>query len=189
MNSKAAIDIDEQLIRDSQKGDRSAFARLLEIVYDMIYAFALKWVDHVSDAEDVTQLVCVKLAKIIKQFRFESAFSTWLYRVVVNCVRDWQRTQKRHQSYEQVSAEPISSSNTSESEAELHRVLAQVDAMGKGYKEALLLVYAEGLSHAEAARVLDVKESTVSWRLHHVKKQLLESQSDPGSKQKGVTSQ
>lgn len=172
MVADTITDIDESLIRDSQKGDRNAFARLLAIVYDLIYCFALKWLDQASDAEDVTQLVCVKLAKVIRQFRFESAFTTWLYRIVVNCVRDWQRSQKRHLHEDISAAEDHASEQTSESEAELQRVLAEVESMGKGYKETLLLVYAEGFTHAEAAQILDVKESTVSWRLHHIRKHL-----------------
>ena len=44
--------------------------------------------------------------------------------------------------------------------------------MADGFKETALLVHAEGLSHAEAAEVLGVKESTISWRLHEMRKQL-----------------
>ena len=172
MNASSAKEIDEQLIRDSQKGDRDAFARLLDLVYDMIYRFAFTWLKHVSDAEDVTQQVCIKLAQVIRQFRFESAFSTWLYRVVTNCVRDWQRSQKRHRNGGEQADEPLSSATSSESQAELERVLGDIDAMGKGFKETVLLVYGEGFSHAEAAEILNIKESTVSWRLHQVRKYL-----------------
>ncbi len=167
--------IDEGLILASQKGDSRAFARLLESIYDMIFHFALRWAGHVCDAEDITQQVCVKLAKVIQSFRFESAFTTWLYRLVVNCAHDWARREKKHRQTELGADESSGSAVEAESSAELQRVLSLVDAMGKGFKDTLLLVYAEGLSHREAADVLGVKESTVSWRLHEIKKQLRSS--------------
>lgn len=166
------IEVDEGLIRKSQAGDRSAFESLLSVVYDLIYRFALSWCACVNDAEDVTQQACIKLAKVIRQFRFESAFTTWLYRLVVNCAHDWERKQRRHIHSElpQVSESDVSSSISAHTE--LSRVIKVVEAMGEGYKDVLLLVYAEGLNHREASEVLGVKEGTVSWRIHEIRKRL-----------------
>lgn len=180
--------IDDSLIRSSQAGDRSAFERLLELIYDMIYRFALRWSGCVSDAEDITQQACIKLAKVIGQFRFESAFTTWLYRLVINCAKDWSRAQQRHrqtsgvQHIAEAAEVSVSSDGALEASSEITRVLALVDKMGKGFRETLLLVYAEGMSHKEAAEILGLKESTVSWRLHEIKKQLNQhdQQSDSG---------
>ena len=166
--------IDDDLIRESQRGSRSAFEQLLELLYDTIYRFALKWAGCVTDAEDITQQVCVKLARAIQQFRFESAFTTWLYRVVMNCAKDWSRSQQRHRhSPDDTHAQEAVSSETSlEAGTELDRVLAVVANMGEGYLETIILVYAEGFSHREAGEILGVKESTISWRLHEIKKRL-----------------
>lgn len=170
--------VEEQLIRAAQKGDRSAFAQLLVLVYDLIYRFAFKWAGNRFDAEDITQQACIKLANTIKQFRFESAFTTWLYQLVINCANDWGRTERRH-SPPNMEQHPSTSDdrhttedNRSEAYVQLYQMLEQVDAMGKGFKETLLLVFAEGMSHAEAATILGVKESTVSWRIHEVRKHL-----------------
>lgn len=170
MSSPEHLDIDESLIRASQSGDRSAFERLLIVVYDIIFRFAMRWVKKVSDAEDITQQVCIKLARVIKQFKFESAFTSWLYKIVLNTVRDWSRAQR----YTDNSEAPanLSSPDQAESSAELERVIKLVDALGKGFKETLLLVFAEGFTHKEAAEVLQVKESTISWRIHEIKKAL-----------------
>lgn len=168
--------VEDKLIRAAQGGNSKAFAVLLSLVYDIIYRFAFKWAGNKHNAEDITQQACIKLAKVIKQFRFESAFTTWLYRLVLNCANDWGRSEKRHYSAEGSQTAPCSegmqASNTTEAPTELARVLAQVDAMGKGFKETLLLVLAEGMTHAEAAIILEVKESTVSWRIHEIRKLL-----------------
>ena len=165
---------DDALIRAAQAGDGAAFEQLLDRHYDTLYRFAYKWCGTRVDAEDVTQQACIKLAKAIGQYRFESAFTSWLYRLVVNCARDWARAQGRHAG-EPLEAlaepeQPASASDGVEHQAFLWQLLHQLERLPEGIKETLLLVHAEGLSHREAAEVLEVKESTVSWRLHEFRK-------------------
>jgi RNA polymerase sigma-70 factor (ECF subfamily) len=161
---------DEALIKKAQQGDAQAFEQLLELHYDTLFRFAYKWCGNREDAEDVTQQACIKLARSLGQFRFESAFSSWLYRVVVNCARDWGRNQARHP----VNGEDPNEQSTGRSvEHQVYawQLLRQLEGLSDGLKETLLLVHGEGLTHSEAASVLDVKESTVSWRLHEIRKQ------------------
>jgi RNA polymerase sigma factor (sigma-70 family) len=163
---------EEALIRKAQGGDASAFEQLLEHHYDTLFRFAYKWCGNRADAEDVTQQACIKLSGSLGQFRFESAFTSWLYRVVVNCARDWARSQKRHASEPEELADQVVDDTVSvERQVYLWQLLHQLDELPEGIKEVLLLVYAEGLTHAEAAAVLEVKESTVSWRIHEFRKQ------------------
>ena len=163
---------DEALIRGAQAGDARAFERLLERHYDTLFRFAYKWCGNRADAEDVTQQACIKLSRSLGQFRFESAFTSWLYRVVINCAQDWVRSQRRHESQPLEMADEVARGAAPvERQAYLWQLLQQLDALPDGIKETLLLVHAEGLTHGEAAKVLDVKESTVSWRLHEFRKQ------------------
>lgn len=169
-------------IKQAQTGDASAFEWLLEHSYDSIYRYAYQWCGHRSDAEDITQLACLKLAKNLKQFRFEAAFSTWLYRLVINCAKDWQRSQRRHQQghlqegHQQGLSETIDAeahgSGGAEANVYLQEVLNRVAGFGEGYKETLVLVCGLGLKHSEAAQILDTKESTISWRLHEIRKRI-----------------
>lgn len=163
---------EEALIAAAAAGDPQAFATLLDGHYKRIYRFAYRWCGNVADAEDVTQLACIKLANSIGQFRGEAAFSTWLYRLVVNCARDWQKSQRRHQGDGELSDDSALFHSGDEAVVLLNQVLKQVDAMGEGFKESALLVLAEGLSHKEAADLLGVKESTISWRLHEMRQRL-----------------
>jgi len=166
--------VDEKLVRDAQSGDEAAFARLVEACYDSIYRLALRWAGSRADAEDIAQIVCVKLGQSIRSFRFDAKFSTWLYQIVLNCARDWSRSQKRH-LHDELEQEPAAHSSGADAGIQLRQVLTKVARMGEGYRETLLLVFAEGLSHAEAALILKVKESTVSWRIHEIRKQLSET--------------
>lgn len=166
----------EETIKRAQRGDREAFSRLLDDHYALMYRFAFKYCGQRADAEDVTQQACVKLARVLPQFRFQSAFTTWLYRLVINCALDWHRRQPATGDPEL--AEPVVDSNA-EPAVMLRQVLTRVQAMGEGYCETLVLVHGEGLTHAEAAAVLELKESTVSWRLHEIRKRLQHEQ-QPG---------
>jgi RNA polymerase sigma-70 factor (ECF subfamily) len=165
---------DEALIRAAQAGDADAFERLLERHYDTVYRFAYKWCGNRPDAEDVTQQACLKLARGLGSYRFDSAFTTWLYRVVINCAKDWKRTQQRGSGDPLDDGAPAEASagvdNPVERHAYLWQLLRKLDQLPDGIKETLLLVHAEGMSHGEAAQVLAVKESTVSWRLHEFRK-------------------
>lgn len=164
---------DKALIRAAQGGDADAFEQLLERHYDTMYRFAYRWCGDRANAEDITQQACLKLARVLASYRFESAFSTWLYRVVINCARDWSRSEVRHVLAAQEDDWPEDAAgpaDTVEHQTFLRQLLHKLESLPEGIKETLLLVHGEGLTHAEAARALDVKESTVSWRLHEFRK-------------------
>ncbi len=160
------------LVRRAQGGNAGAFAELVDLHYDTIHRFAWKWCGHRTDAEDIAQQACIKLAASIGQYRFQAAFSSWLYRLVVNCAQDWQRTQKRHLHAELPEDEPDAGSGSPEDSIHLNQLLDQLDELGAGMRETALLVHAEGLSHAEAGQILGVSESTISWRIHTMRKQM-----------------
>ena len=162
-----------ELIRRAQNGDKQAFRDIVEEYYDVIYRYALKWCGDQTYAEDITQQSCIKLAKSIHQFKFKAAFSSWLYRLVVNCAKDWLNSQKRHihTDTRPTCSETLTESNA-ESSIHLAQVLNWLDTLGAGFRETAVLVLGEGLSHREAAAILEVKESTISWRIHEMRKKL-----------------
>ncbi|MFB8831951.1 RNA polymerase sigma factor [Azotobacter sp. CWF10] len=164
---------DRQTLEKARAGDAAAFAEVVDSCYASIFRFAMKYTGQRQDAEDVAQQACIKLAHSIASYRFESAFSSWLYVLVLNCARDWHRQQSRHRAdtLDEDCGEAVADS-ADESRVYLRQVLDEVDAMGSGYRDTLVLVASEGLSHREAAELLGVKESTVSWRLHEIRKRL-----------------
>src|SRR5688572_28044260 len=84
------------LIQRAQDGDVTSFAQLLDLHYYTMYRIAWKWCGHRTNAEDITQQACIKLAGCLTQFRFRAAFTSWLYQLVISCAQDWQRAQRRH---------------------------------------------------------------------------------------------
>jgi RNA polymerase sigma-70 factor (ECF subfamily) len=92
--------------------------------------------------------------------------------LVISCAQDWQRSQQRHDHDELPDEEAMTESPRHEDGIYLAQVLAQVAMLGEGMKETALLVHAEGMSHAEAGAVLGVSESTISWRVHTIRKHM-----------------
>ncbi len=161
----------ENLITRAQSGNADAFEALVNAHYEVMFKMAYKWCGNRQDAEDITQESCIKLARGIASFRHDSAFTSWLYRLVINTAKDWVKKQSRHPSSSD-GMEKLATKAKAEDQVFAQQVLAEVHNLPDGEKEALLLVMAEGLTHKEAADALGCKESTISWRIHEARKKL-----------------
>ena len=162
------------LIARARNGDRQAFARLIEAHYDFIFRTACKWCGKRSDAEDIAQEVVIKLASVIKTFDGRSAFTSWLYRVTLNAVRDMQRARSRRGRHIDRYAEVAPDEYLPEQEdaAASRELWEAVRRLPEQQRDAVLLIYSEGMSHAEAGAIMGCKEATVSWHVHEAKKTL-----------------
>lgn len=162
------------LVARARAGDRAAFAALIEANYALIFRTAWKWSGDRADAEDIAQEVCVKLATAIDGFDGRSAFSSWVYRITLNAVRDLQRSRARQarRGAEFAEVSPDSAPASQEDTVAENQIWAAVRTLPAKQRDAVLLVYAEELSHAAAASVMGVRESTVSWYVHEARKRL-----------------
>jgi RNA polymerase sigma factor (sigma-70 family) len=165
---------DATLVAQAIGGDRRAFAVLIERHYDFIYRTACKWLGRRQDAEDIAQEVCIKLASVLRSFDGRSAFTSWLYRVTLNQVRDTQRSATRRGRYHDRLAEvhPEDEPPQQEDATAARELWAAVQLLPPQQREAVMLVYAEEKSHAEAGQIMGCKEATVSWHIHEAKKTL-----------------
>src|SRR3979490_818847 len=87
--------INAGVIHACQQGDREAFRLLFEAYKDRVFSIACYSLGGESAADDVTQQIFVKLFTRIGQFRGDSEFTTWLYRLVINSCLDERRRQRR----------------------------------------------------------------------------------------------
>ena len=162
------------LVVRAQNGDAEAFGELVEDHYDLIYRTAWKWCGNRADAEDIAQDVCVKLGGAIAGFDGRSAFSSWVYRITLNAVRDLQRAGQRRGRHTDAFAEvsPADQPADQEEAATNRQLWRAVRTLPEKQREAVLLVYAEELSHAAAAEIMGIKEATVSFHVHEARKTL-----------------
>jgi len=167
-------DTTEHLIERVKTGDTRAFERLISEHYRFIYKTAFRWLGHKSDAEDVTQAVCIRLVDAVARFDGRSKFTSWLYSVTLNAVRDLQRSHKRQgkhiQAVSYVAREEIDA--TQEDQLRVNDIWRVVRQLPEKQRDAVMLVFGEQLSQAEAAVIMGCKEVTVSWHIHNARKSL-----------------
>jgi RNA polymerase sigma-70 factor (ECF subfamily) len=168
----SASDLD--LAQRAANGDRDAFRELLERHYDLLYRLAYRFFGNVADAEDVVQEICLSLASRIGGFEGRSQFSTWLYRVAINACRDHARRQTNIRVLESASAAlaECQASDLQDSERKVRWLYDAIAGLDASLRETVLLILGEELTHREAAEVLGIAETTVSWRMHEVRKRL-----------------
>ena len=162
---------DRELIKKAQDGDANAFEALVNLYYETMFKMAYKFAGNRQDAEDITQESCIRLARGLAGFRHDSAFTSWLYRLVINTGKDWYRSNNRHPKSDE-GLETAQTAAKSEDQLYAKQVIAAVYTLPDGERDALLLVMAEGMSHKQAGEILGCRESTVSWRIHEARKKL-----------------
>lgn len=162
---------DHSLAALARAGDRKAFARLVERHYGFIHRVAWRWCANRADAEDIAQDACIRLAGAIGGFRGEGRFTTWLYALVLNCARDHGRKVGREaRKVEAFGRESLSGAPAENDPADA--LWSSVRLLPDKQREAVVLVYGEGLGHAATADVMGCAEATVSWHVHEAKKRL-----------------
>lgn len=162
------------ILQKACEGDRDAFSALIEAHYDFIHSVAWRWSGAADDAEDIAQDVCIRLGRAIRSFKGHSAFRTWLYTLTLNAVRDHQRQASRRKRDEaRLANDPVYASGAGDhDDGQGDWLWAAVRTLPEKQRDAVLLVHAEGLSHAAAADVLGCSEKTVSWHLHEARERL-----------------
>lgn len=163
---------DEELALLAGKGNAKAFEMLLTRHADRIFKISWKWLGNRADAEDITQDICMKLANKIHYYQATSKFTTWLYQVTLNEVRDHYRKEKRRVGYETAFYERVDVANDPSASAEYAQVLHMLHKLPTEQKEAVILVMCQGLSHKEAGKILGCAENTVAWRIFEARKKL-----------------
>jgi RNA polymerase sigma-70 factor (ECF subfamily) len=173
--------INGQVIEACQQGDRDAFHSLFVAYRDKVFSIAVysSGGDR-SVAEDVTQQIFVKLFTAIRQFRGDSEFTTWLYRLVVNACMDERRRRRRLLPWGTAET-AVAMSNVSDRKPQ-ERQYARLEiseAVRKAIAELkpkfrlpILLKYIEGLSYEEIAEVMGCSKGTVASRLNRGHSQL-----------------
>ncbi|MBI5850954.1 MAG: sigma-70 family RNA polymerase sigma factor [Planctomycetes bacterium] len=154
----------------------SAFEELYRRYRDRVYSIAYRMTGTATDAMDVVQDAFRVLFLKISTFRFDSQFSTWLFRIVVNCSNDHRRRLKGRRNRGPVNLSslaeefdvcdqhdgPIESAETSEAGEHVHAALQKLSPK---LRAILVLRYLEGLSYEQLAEALQVQPGTVKSRL------------------------
>lgn len=169
-----ASDPDAALVAAAIAGDRDAFGDLLRRHYDRIHGLAWQLTGSRADAEDVTQDVCCALVERIHGFRGEAKFSTWLIGITFNACRDFRRRRRSFGGFVDRLA-VLTGLAQGPDGRDLHDAMWMKNAVSglpAVYRDTVVLVAGQQLTHGEAAAILGVAEATVSWRMHEARRML-----------------
>lgn len=164
--------VDERVIEACQAGDREAFRLLFETYKDRVFSIAVySFGGDEAAASDVSQQIFLKLMTSIGQFRGDSAFTTWLYRLVVNACTDEHRRRRRFLALGDPN--PVAKIGARRPQEKRYAKLEIADSVQAAISElkpklrmAILLKYVEDLSYEEIASVLGCSKGTVASRLN-----------------------
>lgn len=179
---------EQTLISLAQAGDGEAFTRLVERYNRQIYNIGLRMLGNPEDAADMTQDVWLKIYRYLANFRGDSAFSTWLYRIAVNCCRDYLRLSYRTRELpfsgfgeedESEAVFEIADRSAGPEELYLHRegrdeLLGWVAQLSPQFRIVLVLREICGLSYQEIAAAVEISLGTVKSRLARARAALVE---------------
>jgi RNA polymerase sigma-70 factor (ECF subfamily) len=164
-------DVSPEILEACRRGDREAFRTLYEAYKDRVYSIAFYFFRADADAAgEVTQQVFLKVMREIMRFRGDSAFSTWLYRLVINaCVDRTRGRRKDARAEDPVVLDRLAAATSQEETFMRQRVATSVQqaiaTLPAKLRAAILLRYFDELSYADMARALNCSVGTVASRL------------------------
>jgi RNA polymerase sigma-70 factor (ECF subfamily) len=168
--------MDREVVEACQRGERDAFRALFERYKGKVYSIALRFSGDDSTAMDIAQDTFVKLFSCIREFRGDSSFETWMYRLVVNSCLDHRRRSWRLMPLKEEFAGTLRVAGDSLTDllrSEMGgRVRSAVDRLSPDLRIVIVLRYTEGLAYEQIAEVLGCSTGTVASRLNRAHKQL-----------------
>jgi len=171
---------DHTLVAAARRGDRGAFEELYRAHVGRIHALCLRLTADRVQAETLTQDAFVKAWQKLDRFRGDSAFGTWLHRLTVNLVLDWQRSRGRRRRFE-APLEPLLEAGSMVDEAPPPRVVDRlaleraIATLPEGARTVFVLAEVEGYPLREIADRLGIAEGTVKAQNHRARKLLREA--------------
>jgi len=180
------VDRDRDLVEGLRRHEATAAERLVTTYGDRAYRLARGITGNGEDAEEVVQDVLWTVVRKIDTFRGESAFGSWLYRIVANAA--YQKVRGRQSRRAEVSLDDVLplfdergqhvapmadwSSRVDDHAVQIDLRMALTSAIDKlpaDYRTAVLLRDVEGLSHLQIAEVLSLSVPTVKSRVHRAR--------------------
>jgi RNA polymerase sigma-70 factor, ECF subfamily len=181
-------EIDQQLVERAQKGDKRAF-ELLVIKYERKLGRLLsRMVRDAAEIDDITQEAFIKAYRALPQFRGESAFYTWLYRIAVNTAKNYLMAKGKREIAKsdfvdedgEAMEDVLMPHDIATPDAELQTkqiakaVNETVEALPEELRTAITLREIEGLSYEEIAQMMDCPIGTVRSRIFRAREAIAE---------------
>ena len=181
-------EIDQQLVERAQHGDKRAFGLLVEKYQRRLARLLSRLVRDPAEVEDVTQEAFIKAYRALPNFRGDSAFYTWLYRIGINTAKNYLMAAGRRaptststdaeEAEGMENAEQLRDINTPESlllSREIgNTVNATMEALPEELRTAIQLREMEGMSYEDIAQIMNCPIGTVRSRIFRAREAIAE---------------
>ncbi len=175
------------LIERAQSGDVESFEKLIRTHQTYAYNIAYRMMGNEEDAKDASQEALIKVFKSLKGYNGDSAFTTWLYRIVMNTCKDLLRKRKPNEvsidrgfdtgeespgiEIEDNSSDPV----TKYEEKEVRVTIASaIEQLPENFRSVVVLREIQGMSYDEIAEIEDIPVGTVRSRINRGRRILRE---------------
>ena len=171
---------DRHLADACRTGEITAFEQLYTTHGARLKSVAMNILGNVTDAEDAVQEAFLKAYRNLHGFRGQSSFSTWVYRILLNCCYDVRRRKVRRPEQEMMDSQSDATDKKRREESSvapvdhplrlaLERCLAK---LGARQREVFVLFEVEGFKHSEIAAMLKISETNSKNILFEAKRSL-----------------
>lgn len=168
-------------IQETLRGNRNAFAQIVERYTPLLYSLAFRMLGRGEEAQEGVQEIFLRAYRALPRFRLERRFHPWLYTIALNYLRTVARRQRRRRGLRLVrwgeeldtvadrGELPAAAAEREDGERLAQEALAGLSPL---YREVFLLREVEGLGVRDTAEALGVPEGTVKVRLHRARREL-----------------
>ena len=166
---------DLRMARACADGSSEVFAAIYTSHGDRMKSIAFNHLGNISDAEDAVQETFLKVHRAASSYNGEAAFTTWLYRILINTCYDLLRKRSRRIREAPID-DFVAGSRAAHAVDDVKRMALRklLSELPEQRRTVFALFEIEGLSHAEIAGILDITEGNSKWILFSTKKQLQE---------------
>ena len=173
--------ISDEILKNAARGDMAAVEEIYKTFSSTVYTVALGVTQNRQDAEEVTQDVFIKALRGLKNFKFESLFGTWLYKITMNTALNYYgkrlRSKEVPTDYNVMEADLADNRDAPKDKAEKQdaawRVSELLKKINPEQRSCIILREIEGLDYKEIADVLAIPLNTVRSRIKRARESLI----------------
>jgi RNA polymerase sigma-70 factor (ECF subfamily) len=164
---------DLELVNQSKSGDPEAFSELVRRHQHVVFNVSYRFMRDSALAEDMAQEAFLKAYRLLKGFRGDCSFSTWMYRVTCSvCLTELNRRKRRNEVEQELQYNVETSEEPVENPDMPEMIRRCVRRLPDRYVQIITLYYLKGVSYEEIAQVMNIPMGTLKTWMFRARKQL-----------------
>ena len=177
--------MDEELIEKILKGKTELYEEIIKRYQNKVYSTVYSYVRDSEEAKDLTQEIFIKIYNNLSNFKNMSRFSTYLYRVAVNCCIDWTRKKRLKtvsvmfyqedseiEIYEYITDLSCNPEQLLLKQENISIIRKEINKLPEIYRTVMIMFYFQDFSPQEIADILEIPRKTVDTRLYRARNML-----------------